>query len=239
MNDLLAQVIDTHGGIDHWNGFEKVEATVSGGGGFFAFKGIVGASNPIRVTVWLHQQRVTLAPFGAADQHASFTPERVAVEKSDGTVIAERAAPRDAFAGHQMSTQWDPLHLAYFAGEAYSTYFKTPFLLAEDGVQVEETEPWQEGAETWRVLRATFPGSIETHSPVQDFFFGDDLMLRRHDYQVDVSGGFGAAQLTSNPITADGIRLPSRRLAYTRGPDRRPILDMLMVSMDIADVRFT
>jgi hypothetical protein len=28
------------------------------------------------------------------------------------------------------------------------------------------------GAETWRVLRAYFPVSIETHCLVQDFFFG-------------------------------------------------------------------
>jgi hypothetical protein len=33
-----------------------------------------------------------------------------------------------------------------------------------DGVRVEETESWQEGSETWRVLRAYFPGSIETRS---------------------------------------------------------------------------
>ena len=35
MNELLAKVIDAHGGIDRWNRFEKVEATVVGGGGFF------------------------------------------------------------------------------------------------------------------------------------------------------------------------------------------------------------
>ena len=44
-------------------------------------------------------------------------------------------------------------------------------------------------SETWRVLRAYFPGSIETHSLVQDFFFGHDLMLRRHDYIVNIAGG--------------------------------------------------
>lgn len=33
-----------------------------------------------------------------------------------------------------------------------------------DGVRVEEADPWREGAETWGVLRAYFPGSIETHS---------------------------------------------------------------------------
>ena len=122
---------------------------------------------------------------------------RIAVEKLDGTLVAERRAPRDSFAGHQMHTPWDPLHLAYFNGEALNTYFTTPFLLGTSGVRVEETEPWKEGQETWRVLRAYFPGSIETHSLVQDFFFGDDLMLRRHDYQVNVAGGFAAAQLTT------------------------------------------
>lgn len=47
-----------------------------------------------------------------------------------------------------------------------SEYLTTPFLLAMDGVEVEETEPWREGSETWRVLRAYFPGSIETHSMI-------------------------------------------------------------------------
>jgi hypothetical protein len=106
-------------------------------------------------------------------------------------------------------------------------------------VRVEEIEPWKEGPYTWRVLRAYFPGSIETHCLVQDFFFGDDLMLRRHDYQVNIAGGFAAAQLTSEYREAGGIRLPTRRRAYTRGPDRRPILDMLMVSIDICEVNFS
>ncbi|EKS35667.1 hypothetical protein [Afipia clevelandensis] len=40
-------------------------------------------------------------------------------------------------------------------------------------------------------------------------------------------------------ILADGIKLPSKRLAYTRGPDHRPMLDPLMVSIDISNVRFS
>jgi hypothetical protein len=177
-------------------------------------------------------------PYGAPDQRTVFTPERIAIEKLDGTVVAERRAPKDSFAGHQMSTPWDALQRAYFNGEALWTYFTTPFLLAMDGVSVEETEPWHEGPEVWRVLRAYFPGSIETHSMVQEFFFGDDLMLRRHDYSVNIAGGFSASQLTSDYIVADGIRLPTKRRAYTRGPDRRPILEMLMVFIDISDVTF-
>jgi len=63
-------------------------------------------------------------------------------------------------------------------------------------------------------------------------------MLRRHDYNVNIAGGFPAAQLTSEYVVAGGISLPTKRRAYTRGPDRRPVLDMRMVSIDISDVRF-
>src|SRR5215472_7729421 len=86
---------------------------------------------------------------------------------------------------------------------------------------------------------ARFPGSIETHSRVQDFFFDDSRMVYRHDYQVNIAGGFPTAQLTSEHVRADGISLPTKRRAYTRGPDRRPILDMLMVSIDFSDVTFS
>jgi hypothetical protein len=68
---------------------------------------------------------------------------------------------------------------------------------------------------------------------------GDDAAEEAQDYSVSIAGGFAASQLTSNYLVADGIRLPTRRRAYTRGPDRKPILEMLMVSIDIADVKFT
>jgi hypothetical protein len=137
-----------------------------------------------------------------------------------------------------MNTPWDALHRAYFSGEALWIYLTTPFALAMDGVGVEEAAPWQEGAETWRMLRVYFPGSIETHCVIQDFYFDENVMLRRHDYNVTIAGGFGAAQLTSDHITAGGIVLPTRRRVYARGPDRRPILDLLMVAIDISDASF-
>ena len=238
MNALLGKILDAHGGIDRWRRFTEVRASIVSGGGLFALKGLPQDSNPRRMTVWQHEQRASIRPFGAPDQRTMFTPDRIAIEKLDGTLVAERYAPRDSFAGHQMNTPWDPLHRAYFNGEALWTYLTTPFLLTMDGVRVEETEPWNEGAEMWRVLRAYFPGSLETHCLVQDFFFGEDLLLRRHDYTVTVAGGFAAAQIASDYTEANGIRLPTKRRAYARGPDRRPIRELLMVSIDIGDIRF-
>jgi hypothetical protein len=88
-----------------------------------------------------------------------------------------------------MHTPWDQLHRAYFNGEALWTYLTTPFLLAGEGVHESQVEPWRQNGETWRVLRARFPSSIETHSRVHEFFFDDHRMLRRHDYQVNIAGG--------------------------------------------------
>ena len=63
---------------------------------------------------------------------------------------------------------------------------------------------------------------------VQEFYFGEDLLLRRHDYRVNVAGGFAAAQLTSQYMDANGIRLPTRRRAYVRAPENQPTTDLLM-----------
>ncbi len=239
MNELLARIVEAHGGMDRWKRYKKVEATIVSGGGFFPLKGLIQDPSPRRMAVWLHEERSSVFPYGASDQRTVFTPQRLAIEKLDGTLVVERRAPKDSFAGHQMNTPWDALHRAYFNGEALWTYLTTPFLLTMDCVRVEETESWREGAETWRVMRAYFPGSIETHSMIQDFFFGEDFMLRRHDYNVNIAGGFGASQLTSDYVVANGVHLPTKRRAYTRGPDRRPIFEMLMVAIDISEVSFT
>ena len=39
LNELLARIIEAHGGMDRWKGYEKVEATLVSGGGFFSLKG--------------------------------------------------------------------------------------------------------------------------------------------------------------------------------------------------------
>jgi hypothetical protein len=94
-------------------------------------------------------------------------------------------------------------------------------------------------AEAWRVLRAYFPGNIISHCALQRFYFGTDGLIRRHDYHVDIAGGFAAAQLTTDYIEADGIKLPSRRRAFAMGSDRRPIPQLLMVAIDLSNVAFS
>lgn len=233
---LLDDIIEAHGGARR-AGFDHIEADIVTTGGLFALKGLATDSSVRRMTAGLHGERASVTPFGAPDQRTSFTPDRVAIEKLDGTVVAEHTDFAALFAGHALGTPWGPLHRAHFNGYAMWTYLNSPFLLGMEGVEVEERAPWREGDEEWRVLRAFFPGRLVTHSRLQDFYFGDDLMLRRHDYQLDIAGGMLAAQLINDYIEADGIRLPTKRRAYVRGPDNRPVTDMLMVAIDVGNVR--
>jgi hypothetical protein len=133
-----------------------------------------------------------------------FAPERVVIETTAGIVVRERSNPRAAFAGHTMNTPWDLLHRAYFNGYARWTYLTTPFLMATPGFEVAEIAPWQEGAEHWRGLRARFPDRIASHSREQDFYFGDEFLLRRHDYSLEIAGGIPVAPYVYDIVVADG-----------------------------------
>ena len=52
MNELLARILGAHGGMDRWNQYDKVDATIVSGGGLFALKGVLQDPNPRRMTVW-------------------------------------------------------------------------------------------------------------------------------------------------------------------------------------------
>jgi hypothetical protein len=239
MSELLELVLQAHGGLDRWNEFHKITATIVGGGGLWPLKGVVLDPGPREMTVRLHEQWASVSPFGQPDWHSVFRPDRVTIETANGAVVQERTNPRASFSGHVMNTSWDPLHLAYFNGYAMWTYLTTPFFMAMPGFTVAEIPPWQEGNELWRGLRVRFPDEIASHSKEQDFYFGDNFLLRRHDYQVDVAGGFPAAQYVHDMVEVAGLRYPTKRLAYVRGPNRKPIRDLLLVSIDLSNFRLT
>jgi hypothetical protein len=238
VTDLLSAALHAHGGIDRWRRLSRVEATIVTGGGLWAIKGQPQDSRPRRMSAALHREWASVRPFGADDQKTDFTPDRVAIEKLDGTIVSERTAPRSSFDGHEFATLWDPLQRAYFNGYAMWTYLTTPFLLTLEGVSVREIAPVTEDGQMWRGLQAQFPDEIATHSSLQEFYFGEDDLLRRHDYRVEVAGGFAAVQYVHDVVEADGIKLPAKRRAYRADSDGNAISDQLMVAIDLSAISF-
>lgn len=235
MNELLNAVLRAHGGLERWKTFNKVRATFVSGGGLLPMKGIEVIPMPVAGTATIHEESTIISPFRQPGWTMRFTPKRVVVEADDGTIVAERSNPRDAFAGHSLSSPWDLLQQAYFNGYARWTYLTTPFLMAMPGMEVSEIEPWHEGSEVWRGLRVRFAADIASHSREQDFYFGSDFLLRRHDYRFEIGGDVAVAQYVSDMVESDGFWFPSKRRAYVRGPKLRPIHDLLLISLDISN----
>jgi hypothetical protein len=85
-------------------------------------------------------------------------------------------------------------------------------------------------------LRVTYPPEIHSHSREQVFYFDASGLLRRHDYSVDVIGGTASANYALEPRIFGGIVSPTKRRVYAIGPDNRPLLDRLALSIDIHDI---
>lgn len=237
MNELLQSVLHAHGGLERFRRFETVSATVVTGGELWPSKGIVMDAFARRASAATGREWSSVTPFGNPGWVMDFVPERIEVRDEHGKVVAERDAPRAAFAGHERHTPWDPLHRAYFNGYALWTYLTSPFLLAMPGIEVQEIAPWMEAGQRWRVLRATFPPAIATHSMQQDFYFDGDFLLRRHDYQVEVAGGLPAAQYIDDLRACDGFMFPGKRRAYPRLDNGEPEREHVLVAIDLSDYR--
>jgi hypothetical protein len=235
--DTLRHVIEAHGGLKHWNKHTALSVDVVIGGMLWGLKGQFGKLERTKVAVGLGEEWASHQPFGSDNRRTRFSPDRVAIEDAQGTVLEELVAPRASFAGHALETPWTELQLAYFAGYAMWTYLNLPFLALHESVEVEELAVWHENGEAWRPLRLTFSDKIATHSKVQTIYAADDGLLRRHDYVVEIAGNSPAAHYLGNYVTVDGIKFPTERRVYVAGPDGKPMPDLMTVSVDLSNYR--
>ena len=233
MNQLAKLALEAHGGITRWNSFTTLSAHLIQGGVFWAVKGKGGVLDDVTVTVNLRDEKASHWPFGTRDRRSRFEPQRVALEDANGKVLEELLQPRSSFKGHTFETPWSDLQLAYFVGTAMWTYLNTPFFLARPGVESEEVEPWQEAGETWRRLKVRFPAAIATHSPEQTLYFNQQGLWKRHDYDVEISGGTPAVHYVSDFKEISGITFPTKHRIFPRQPDGHSATEPLVVSIDV------
>src|SRR4051794_36352548 len=135
MTDPLSSVLDADGGLARWRAFDMVEAIFMFGGQLVQTK--VSSNLPAtpttgptsRVEMSTREQSGTRIDTTGSGQRVRYSRDRVAVENLDGELLSERRMPREAFAGHDLTTPWDPLHLGYFAGYTQWIYLNAPLYL--------------------------------------------------------------------------------------------------------------
>jgi hypothetical protein len=209
MSDLLSSVIAAHGGLDRWRTVRAIDVTFNFSGGLLDIKGFPGHRRP-SASVDVATPRTVFQRLGdESDERWIFTPNRVWIERRDGTVVEERSDPRAAFGGHVRETPWDRLHLAYFLGYAVWNYLSAPFLFARTGFTTRELESHVEGPE----LRYTHPRT------------GPDVEIRPRPAQ-DADGPTPRIQQTLKKWPATDPKVPATKrlstgaaLALNRGDD--------------------
>jgi hypothetical protein len=232
MNDLLESAVAAHGGLDRWNQVKSITVDASITGAFWHLKGQDDALKDVRFEVDTTRERLAME-FAGQDKRSVFEPHRVVLQRRDGAPIAARDDPEKSFAGHQLDTPWDDLHLAYFTGEALWTYLNTPFLYTWPGFATEEIAPIEVDGETWRRLKVTFPDHVKSHTRQQISCFGPDGLLRRHDFTIDIVGGTAESLLYATGYRdVDGIVIPATRRAYVSEGDDQ----FVMVAIDMGEI---
>ena len=236
MTELLDHVVEAHGGLKRWNELETVSAHLAQGGASWEMVGHKGELDDVFVTASLHEQRVSHHPFGEAGRRSVYTPGRVVIEDADGTTVEALDQPQASFAGS--AGPWTNAQLAYFVGTAMWTYLTQPFTFTLPGFQTAELEPVQENGEQWRRLRATWPENLASLNSTLTLYIGDDGLIRREDYDVEIMGGAAGAHYMSGYTEVAGIMLPAGHRILPRTPDGRALTEPLLISVDLSEITF-
>lgn len=222
MNDLLEHVIAAHGGRQRWSQIDglKVDATLHGP--FWAVRGF--SEKPFNETVTIDTRRelIRFSPWAHPEHDFVLRAQDDAVElrtTADDKVLETQSGIRSTYTGYDLTSPWTHLQVGYFIGYAMWNYLTTPFLFDHPEVATREGESWPENGEVWHRLHVEFPPSIATHTAKQTFYFGDDGLLRRLDYNVDVNVGVAVAHYVSDYKAFEGIQIPTRRRVHRRIAD--------------------
>jgi hypothetical protein len=77
------------------------------------------------------------------------------------------------------------------------------------------------------------PADIATHSTEQTLYFDQRGMLKRHDYDVEITGGTPGAHHVSDLREFSGIVFPTKRRIFPRQADGHSAAAPLVVSLDL------
>lgn len=212
-------MIDAHGGAARWEKITSIEVAFNLSGAALARKGYAGKYQPV-CTVDTKGTKVVFQGLGHGDRDDRwiYTPQRVWIERQDGSVAASRVYPYNAFLNHTTNTPWYDLHLLCFAGYALHNYLTFPFHLLWPGFACREVDSHEENGETWRVLEVCFPESHPAHSRTQLFYVDDAFMLRRMDY-APLAFKVPVSQYCFDAENINGLKVPMLRRVILRRPD--------------------
>jgi hypothetical protein len=205
MNELLEFALNAHGGLRRWHACNDMKAEISVKGTLWALKQRLDGPTYMTISAATHEEHVILHPFPSANSQAFFEPDCVTFETVNEELLDSRDYPHEARLGSSSKAIWDNFDIAYFCSYTLWNYLTSPFLFTYQGFASRELPLWHENGEEWRRLEVSFPDEFIGHSRQQTAYFGQDGLLRRCDYTIDVLAGIQCTDYALDYREFDGM----------------------------------
>jgi hypothetical protein len=218
---LVESAIAAHGGLKQWRATTSIRLPfVHGTGALLRLKGFRHTfPAPLEYEVRPHEGATLFHGYPDNQHRGRFARGSVSLEDAaggDASVVS--VDHRTTLRGLAKYRRWSPLDALYFFGYALWHYHTVPFTLPRAGLL--------------RVLRVRgvpagidvlIPPDVITHCRRQQFYFGRDGRIARHDYVADVVGAWArGAHFWEDYQDAGGLAIARRRRVVAR-IGRRPI----------------
>ncbi len=229
-SEIAKRALELYGGEALWSSKKYIEAEVSTTGLAFVLKGRPYFDHA-RLLMEVDRPFCKITPIGKKQSISGILDGAdVRLENSEGELIAQRENARDYFTFGRRLLYWDDLDMAYFANYAFWNYFTFPALLMNEEIT------WEEKTE--KILQATFPDSIPTHSKVQTFHFNAESgLLSQHDYTAEIISTFAtAANIVLEHKKRNGVLLPSSRRVTPRFGNK-PLTKPVLIDINVHDFK--
>jgi len=227
--DLVERAIDAHGGRSSWRTVESIRLPfVRATGALLAAKGYGHAFPAPREFEVRPHERVTIFHGYPDEAHRGrFADGSVSLEVAGGagapTSISR--AHRRTLTGWAKYRRWSSLDALYFFGYALWHYHVVPFTLGDARlVRVISRRGAAAG------IDVIFPPDVHTHCRRQQFYFGADGRIVRHDYVAEVIGSWACgAHFWEDVERVDGLLITRRRRVTARLGSRALRIPVLCV----------
>jgi len=212
---LVERAIAAHGGLRQWMATTSVRLPfVHGGGPLLRLKGYGNTfPAPREYEVRPHECITLFHGYPDGQHRGRFASGSVSLECADGRgTVAVSRDHRATLRGLAKYRRWSPLDALYFFGYALWHYHTVPFTLPHARlVRVLVIEGVPAGVDV------LIPPDVITHSRRQQFYFGQDGRIARHDYVADVVGAWArGSHFWEDYRDSGGLAIAHRRRVVVR-----------------------
>jgi len=227
---LVERSIAAHGGLALWQSTTSIRLPfTSASGSLIALKGYPHAFPlPREFEIFPHQCVTLFHGYPEEGHRGRFDNGDVRIESAvTGDVLSESRNHRRTFESFAKFRRWSPLDALYFFGYALWHYHVLPFTLAAARLHaVLRRRGVPQGVDV------IFPDGVPTHCRRQQFYFGPDGRIARHDYVADIVGPMArGSHFWEEYDRSGGLSIARRRRVVFRLGSYATPLEVLRVRM--------